>query len=304
MTRNPLLISALLATGILLAGHASAQQAAVSFKSTQVAPGIFMLEGAGGFTGGNLGLWTGEDGVILIDDGMPQYFELMLASIEKLAGAPVDYVINTHVHGDHLGNNAGLSRQGAMIIAHDNIRSRMLSDGVSAPGGKRPAGKHMLPELTFSDGVTLHLNGHRAHVIHVARAHTDGDAIIYFPDADVIHTGDVVFNGRYPYVDLDSGGSVDGYLAAQEKVLTLAGVNTKIIPGHGSVASKADVEVARDMLMDARDRVRQLLHMGKSEEEIVALNPLSDYDADWTWGFINTERMTRTLVKDARDRKR
>lgn len=283
----------------LAASIASAQQDEVSFKATEMAPGIVMLEGVGAFTGGNLGLWSGEDGVVLIDDGMQPYLEIMLAAIKKQAGAPVNFVINTHVHGDHVGNNAGMSMQGATIIAHDNIRERLLKDGITGANGKQPAGKDMLPEITFSDGVTLHLNGHRAEVIHVMRAHTDGDAIIHFPDADVIHSGDVFFNGLFPFVDLDSGGSVDGFIAALDKVLALAGSETRIIPGHGPAAVKADVESARDMLMSGRDRVRALVAAGKTEEDVVGMNPLADYDADWSWGFITTERMTRMLVKDA-----
>ena len=284
----------------IVAGTAFAQSADVTYKSTELAPGIVMLEGTGGFTGGNLGLWTGADGVILIDNGMRPYLKIMLAAIKKHAGAPVDFVINTHVHGDHIGNNPHFGMQGATIIAHDKIRDRMLAKGITGPDGNKPPSEHMLPEITFSDSVTLHLNGHRAHVMHVRHAHTDGDAIIHFPDADVIHMGDVGFNGLYPYVDLDSGGSVDGFMAAQEKVLSLAGKDTKIIPGHGPLASKSDIAAARNMLGDARDRVRKLVSAGKDDEEILAMNPLADYDAEWTWGFINTERMTQMLIKDAR----
>lgn len=282
-----------------LASIASAQQGDVSYKATEMAPGIVMLEGVGGFTGGNLGLWSGEDGVVLIDDGMQPYLKIMLQAIEKQAGAKVNFVINTHVHGDHVGNNASMSMQGATIIAHENIRERLLKDGVTGADGQQPADKEMLPEITFSDGVTLHLNGHHAKVMHVMRAHTDGDAIIHFPDADVIHCGDVFFNGLFPYIDLESGGSVDGYIAAMDKVLALAGQATRIIPGHGPVATKNELEAARDMLMAARDRVRGLVAGGKSEDDIVSMNPLADFDADWSWGFITTERMTRTLVKDA-----
>lgn len=284
---------------VLAVAVASAQQDEARYKATEMAPGIVMLEGVGAFTGGNLGLWSGEDGVVLIDDGMQPYLKIMLDAIKKQTGAPVNFVINTHLHGDHIGNNSAMSMRGATIIAHDNIRERLLRDGVSGAGGKQPAGKDMLPEITFSDGVTLHLNGHRAEVIHVMRAHTDGDAIIHFPDADVIHCGDTFFNGLFPYVDLDSGGSVDGYIAALDKVLALAGSETRIIPGHGPAALKADVESARDMLMSGRDRVRALVAAGNNAEEIVNLNPLADYDADWSWGFITTERMTRMLVTDA-----
>ena len=289
---------ALLVLGLFMSA-ASAQQEEVTYEAIEMAPGIVMLQGVGAFTGGNLGLWSGEDGVVLVDDGMQPYFKIMLEAIEKQAGAPVDFVINTHVHGDHVGNNAGMSMQGATIIAHHNIRERLVREGITGASGREPASKDMLPEITFSDGVTLHLNGRRAEVLHVMRAHTDGDAIIHFPDADVIHCGDVCFNGLFPFIDLDSGGSVDGYIAAQDRILAMAGSKTRIVPGHGPAADKAALESAHDMLMTSRDRVRALIADGKSEEEIVAMNPLADFDADWSWGFINTERMTRTLAKDA-----
>lgn len=272
----------------------------VSYKSTELAPGLYMLEGVGAFTGGNLGLWSGEDGVLLIDNGMPTFYDLMLNEIREFSDGTVDYLVNTHVHGDHLGNNDRFSQSGAVIIAHDNIRRRLEEQGITGPDGQQPAGKHVLPELTFADGVTLHLNGHRAHVIHVSHAHTDGDAIIHFPEADVIHAGDVMFNGLYPYIDMDSGGSVAGYIAAQEKILSLAGADTRIISGHGPLATKADLEAARDMLVDSRDRVRKLVADGKSDDEIHGMNPLADYDDDWSWGFIDTRRMTEQMLRDAR----
>ncbi len=276
---------------------ACAQQSDISFKSTEVAPGIHMLEGVGGFAGGNLGLLLGDDGVVLIDDGMPPLFDITAAAIRKTAGADVDFVVNTHAHGDHIGGNDGLSKAGATIIAHDRLRSRLVAEG--GPDEKLPTGEHWLPEVTFSESLSLHLNDHHVHVFHVARAHTDGDSVVYFPDANVIHTGDVLFNGLFPFIDLDSGGSVDGYLDAQHKVLMLAGDDTKIIPGHGPLAAKADLQRAYDMLSDSRDRIRKLVAEGKTEADIVSMNPLADYHDDWNWGFITTERMTKQLIRDA-----
>lgn len=281
----------------LLGSAALAQESDISFKSTEVAPGIFMLEGVGGFAGGNLGLLDGDDGVVLIDDGMQPLFKKTAAAIRKAAGADVDFVVNTHVHGDHIGGNDALSKAGATIIAHDNLRSRLVAEG--GPDKQVPASEHWLPEVTFSESLSLHLNGHHIHIFHVARAHTDGDAVVYFPDANVIHTGDTLFNGLFPFIDLDSGGSVDGYLDAQHKVLMLAGDDTKIIPGHGPLANKADLQAAYDMLSDARDRVRKLVTAGKTEDEIIAMSPLADYHDDWNWGFITTERMTKQLIRDA-----
>jgi len=276
-----------------------AQEPELSFKSTELAPGRFMLEGVGGFTGGNLGVSTGEDGVVLIDDGLPPLTDKLLAAIGGLSSEPIAFLINTHVHGDHIGGNAALAHKGATIVAHDRLRARLLAVGMPGADGENvPAPEDALPVVTFSDSVTFYLNGRSAHVFHVDYAHTDGDAVIHFSDDNVIHAGDVLFNHLFPFIDLDSGGSVDGFLAAQKRVLALCDDETKIIPGHGSLASKADLAAAIAMLEDAQGRVRALVGAGKSEEEILAANPLADYHDGWNWDFITTERMTRTLIRD------
>lgn len=267
---------------------ATAQEGDVSWKSTELAPGLYMLEGQGGFAGGNLGLITGDDGVVLIDDGLEPLVAITVAAIESLTGDPVDFVINTHAHGDHTGANEVLHGKGATVVAHDNLRRQMVKDG-----SKRAA----LPELTFADAVTFHLNGHTAYVFHVANAHTDGDAVIHFPEVNIIHTGDAMFNKLFPFIDLDSGGSVSGYIAAQKKIIAIADDETKIIPGHGVLANKADLQAAVDMLEDAQARVRALVDAGKSQEEVIAENPLADYEDDWTWEFITAERMTATIYR-------
>lgn len=273
---------------VMLAVTAQAQNDEITFKSTELEPGLYMLEGRGGFAGGNLGLSTGEDGVVLIDDGLEPLADKVLSAVGELAGGPVDFVLNTHVHGDHVGGNAALHRHGARIVAHDNVLKRMAESD---------AADEALPEVTFSDRVTFHLNGHRAKVIHVEHAHTDGDSIILFRDANVIHTGDTLFNRMFPFIDLDSGGSLDGYIAAQDRVIEMANDATRIIPGHGALASRADVIAARDMLVDAKARVGKLVDDGLSKEEVLAANPLADYHDDWNWNFITTERMTETLYR-------
>jgi cyclase len=284
------------AFALLAAAPSPAQKSEISFKSTELAPGLYMLEGEGGFAGGNLGLLTGQDGTVLIDDGIEPLAEDMLAAVNEIAGVPVDFVINTHVHGDHIGGNAAVHASGATIIGHDNVWQRLL-DGSATPDGKR-AEKGAMPEITFSDTVTFRLDGHEAYVFHLEHAHTDGDAVIHFREADVIHTGDIFFNGLFPFIDLGSGGSVDGYIAAQQAILARAQPGTRLIPGHGPLAGKADLEASLAMLLDARQRVMQLMDEGKSEDEVVAADPLAPYDAEWSWDFINTETMTRTLYRD------
>jgi cyclase len=272
----------------LAAGTAIAQDSEISFKSTEVAPGLYMLEGQEGFTGGNAGLLTGDDGVVLIDNGVEAVTPLALATIEKLTDAPVDFLINTHAHGDHVGVNAAIHQTGATIVAHHQLRERMIAED---------AARDALPELTYSDSVTFHLNGYTIHVFHVANAHTDGDSVIQFPEVNVIHTGDAMFNKLFPFIDLDSGGSVDGYIAAQQLVLSLANDETKIIPGHGVLANKAELQAAVDMLIDSQARVKALIDAGNDLEQIKTANPLADYHDTWNWEFITTEVMTETLYR-------
>jgi cyclase len=286
--------AALLMTAVCLV-PALAQDSEVTYKSTELARGLYMLEGDGGFTGGNIGLSTGPDGVVMIDDGMPPFTDKLLAAIAKLTRDPVEFLINTHAHGDHVGANATFGKAGATIFAHDRLRERLVADGMTTGAGQMEAPKDALPVVTFSDSVTIHLNGRVAFVFHVEQAHTDGDAVIHFRDDNVIYAGDALFNGLFPFIDLDSGGSVEGYIAAQERILALADEQTKIVPGHGPLANKKDLQASVDMLRTASDRVKKLIEAGKSVQDIVEENPLADYHDDWNWGFITTERMTRTL---------
>lgn len=271
------------------------EEAKLEFSYTQVGPGLYMLMGAGGFTGGNIGLSIGDDGVVMIDDSMPPMLDILKTAIASVTDKPVDFLINTHVHGDHIGNNQSIAEDGAHIVAHENLRKHLLEHGVQTAEGMKPAPKAALPVITFSREMNFHLNGEDAHIFHVANAHTDGDAVIQFRTANVIHTGDVLFNGMFPFIDLESGGSVSGYLAAQKKIFAMADDKSKIIPGHGALASKADLRSAIDMLEDSIALINAQIKAGKSEDEVVAMNPLSKYHEKWNWGFITTEKMTRQL---------
>jgi len=270
----------------------------VSFASSEVAQGIYMLSGEGGFTGGNLGLLVGEDGVILIDDSMPPFLDIMTSAIKSITDKPIDFLINTHVHGDHTGNNENIGDSGTHIVAHDNLRKHLINKGVQGEDGMVAAAKSALPVLTFSNEMSFHFNDQPATAIHVPHAHTDGDAIIHFSQANVIHAGDTFFNGLFPFIDLSSGGSVDGYIRAQMKVISLSNDETKIIPGHGPLANKKQLQAALDMLIDAKALVTDLINENKSLEEVLAANPLQKYHDDWNWGFITTERMTTQLYND------
>ena len=280
-------------TALLLVGTSTihAQQFATSFKSTEVVPGIYMVEGADGFGGGNMSLLVGDDHVAMIDDGLAPIAPNLLSYVSETAGRPINFMINTHVHGDHVGGNAHFAENGTVVFAHHNIRKRLLED--SGPAG----GDGGLPVVTFGDGVTFHLNGIEARVFHLPRAHTDGDAAIFFPDVNVIHAGDLMFHKLFPFIDLDNGGTVAGYIDGQQSLVTLADDDTIIIPGHGELASKADLRRSLMMLTDSQARVKLLVDQGKTIDDILQENPLSVYHDDYNWGFITTERMTRTLYR-------
>lgn len=282
-------ITLMTSVALLLSSTLFAQDSGPTWKSTEIEPGLYMLEeDEGGFPGGNLGLLTGDDGIVLIDNGLSAVSAMTVATIEQMTDGPVNFIINTHAHGDHVGANAEFVQRGATVVAHDNLRRALLADEQFDQSG--------IPELTFNDSVTFHLNGHSAYVFHIPSAHTDGDAAIKFPEVNVIHAGDVFFNKVFPFIDLDGGGSVDGFIAGQQEILSMADDATRIIPGHGPLASKADLQAAVDMLIDARSRVKALVDAGKTADEAVTEKPLADY-ADWNWGFITEDIMTQTIYR-------
>ncbi len=209
-------------------------------------------------------------------------------------------MLNTHWHGDHTGGNENLGGAGALIVAHDNVRERMSVERFHAFFDSTvPASPPLaLPVVTFTDAVTFHLNGDEIHAFHVPPAHTDGDAVIHFREANVIHAGDVMFNGMFPFIDLDSGGSVDGYIAAEDRILELADDETRIIPGHGPLSNRAELAGFREMLQSARDRIAALVAKGKSLEQAIEAQPLADLAEEWGKGFISADAFVRIVHED------
>ncbi len=272
----------------------------LGFVTEKVSGSVYMLSGVGGFTGGNIGLTIGDDGVAMIDNGLPSVLELLKAEVAKSTDQPIDYLINTHVHGDHIGNNEAYAKNDSQVVSHQNLRKTLLEKGVPAGGGEmKPAPKGALPVITFSDQMTIHINGDAAKIKHFAAAHTDGDAVVFFKKANVIHTGDIMFNKRFPYIDTSNGGSYEGVMAALQGIHDMADDETKIIPGHGPLASKSDVATTIEMLSGAREIIRKLVDEGKTDEEILASNPLELY-AEYNWGFITLERMTKQVLEGLR----
>ena len=262
----------------LLAATSSvpAQENEVEFKSFQLSDTVYMLKGAGG----NVGISAGDDGLYIIDDQVKPVTDQLLDAIKEISDAPIRFVINTHYHYDHTGGNETLGGQGTVIIAHDNIRRRMNSEqvniflGSTTPAYPAPA----LPVLTFNDQISLHLNGESATAYYVANGHTDGDSIIHFPVSNVIHMGDMHFNGLYPFIDLDAGGSIQGMIAAAELGLSLANESTHIIPGHGPLATVEDLENYRAFLAKATANVQQLIDQGLDLQQTIAAEPTKEWD--------------------------
>ena len=249
------LFGAAIAILFIAAGPAHAQRDwdQVEIKTIDVAPGIHMLEGAGG----NIGVSSGDDGVILIDDQFAPLTEKILAAVAEISDQPVKFLFNTHWHSDHAGGNENHGKAGTLIVAHDNVRKRLKAGGFLDyfQADNAPAPEAALPVVTFDQTVTFHWNGDELHAFHVPPAHTDGDSIIHFRNANVVHMGDLYFNGMYPFIDYSSGGSIDGVIHGVEKVLAMIDDDTKIIPGHGPLSNRAELTAYRDMLRGIRDVV-------------------------------------------------
>lgn len=284
---------------ILSLASARAQDApAVTFTMTEIAGGIYMLRGQGG----NIALSVGADGVFMIDDQYAPLTEEIRQEIKKITDQPVRFLINTHWHGDHTGGNESLGGTGTVIVAHENVRSRMSTEQVmkflnrtvpaSPPGA--------LPVITFDSAVSFHLNGEAIRAIHAPRAHTDGDAIIHFPESNVIHAGDIAWTSGYPFIDIGSGGSINGMIAGIDSILALSDEKTKIIPGHGPgpIDSAEQLKPYRTMLVTIRDRVSAMIVEGKTLEEVQAAKPTMEFDEKWGTGFINPVNMVRQVYLD------
>ena len=279
---------------------AVAEETPNPFAAVEVVPGIYQIgntnEGfamneASDFVGGGVGLLVGDEYVVMIDDVMENTAPALVAKAEEIAGRPIDFVINTHAHGDHVGGNVYVSEKGALVVSHDQLRARMEGNP------QLNTGPGALPIITFSDRMTFHVNGEEAVAIHVPDAHTDGDAIIHFVNANVIAAGDLSFRGLYPFIDLDSGGTVEGFIDGMQLLIDMGDENTKYLTGHGPVGTRAGLEQDVAMLRGAHTRVKALIDQGMTEAQILEANPLAEYDADYAWFFINTERMTKTFIR-------
>ena len=268
----------------------------VTVKVVPVAAGVYMLEGMGG----NIGLSVGKDDAFIIDDQYAPLSAKIKAAVATVTSRPVRFVVNTHWHYDHVGGNEAMAGSGAIVFAQENTRRRMSAERlIEAFNQKIPASPTAaLPVITFSDTITFYTNDDTVRTFHVPNAHTDGDAIILFRKANVIHMGDTFFNGRYPLIDLSNGGSLTGMIAAANTVLAMSNAETRIIPGHGQLATRADLVRYRDMLVAARDRVGGLIAQQQSLKQILDAKPLADFDATLGKGRI-TPDLFLTIVYES-----
>jgi cyclase len=297
--RRPSVLAALLCGTLFVHSTAQAQAPAEPppLQAVPVAPGITMLVG----NGGNIAVSAGEDGIFIVDDQFAPSVPRILEAIAAIQPGPVRFVINTHWHGDHTGGNEALGSKGAVIVAHDNVRKRMSVANFNKLFNREtpPSPKSALPVVTFAESVTLHLNGDEVRVIHVPPAHTDGDSIVQFTKADVIHAGDLYFNGFYPFIDGSSGGTARGLIRAIDTILALTDADTKIIPGHGPLSDAAQLREYRRMLQTVVDRVAALVAERKSADEVVAAKPTAEFDAKWGGSsFMPPERFIQVLYAD------
>jgi glyoxylase-like metal-dependent hydrolase (beta-lactamase superfamily II) len=286
ITKNTSLLSVLLIVLTFIPALAFSDD--VEIKAVKVTDQIYMIVGQGG----NIGLFIGEDGTFLIDDQFAPLTEKILEAIKSVGGQHPRFLINTHYHGDHTGGNEKIGQGGTLIVSHDNVRERLISGAyIGAFKMKLPPVSNVgLPVVTFSKNIKFHINGDTVMVKHVPHAHTDGDSFIYFQDANVIHAGDLFFNGFYPFIDVNHGGSLKGVIKGLDKLLRIADDQTKIISGHGPLGDKQQLASYRQMLGVAYERLKTLKAEGKTAEEAAAAKPLDDLEATWGNGLFKGDQ--------------
>ena len=287
----------------LLLATASAQQqpdfSKVEIKVIKAAGTVYMLQGMGG----NIGVSVGDDGILIVDDQYAPLADKIKAALKGITDKPVKFVLNTHWHGDHTGGNPYFG-ESAPIIAHENVRKRLQSGGniTFLKMEVAPAPKAALPVVTFDDKVTVHINGEDIRAIHFPKGHTDGDIVVFFPQSNVVHMGDDFFAGMFPFVDLDSGGSVQGLIADIAQIIPMLPPDVKVIPGHGPLSTLDDLRKFEDMLRGTSAAVAAAMKQGKSLDQMKQEKVLANF-ADWGKGFLNVDRFTEILYNDLSGKK-
>ncbi len=271
----------------------------VTIKPVDLGNRTYMLEGEGG----NITLAVADDGIIMVDSQFAPLYGKIKAAIAKITPLPVRYLIITHFHRDHTGGAEAFGKEGAIIVAQENVKTRMASGTRNGLTGNLvpPAPAIALPKETYKDAMTLHLQGRTAELRYSKDVHTDSDTYVYFPEANVLATGDIVFFGRYPNIDFAYGGSIDGMIRGVDQVLDFAREDATIVPGHGPVGTKAMIREYREMLVVSRDRIQRLKAAGKSEDEVVAARPNADYDARFSLDERSNGNFVRVVYRSLKN---
>ncbi len=290
---KPILLFLLLLSLSIL--HGQRDWDAIQIKTEKVADDIYCLYGSGG----NIGLAVGQDYAYLIDDQFAPLSEKILAAVRKITDKPIQFLVNTHWHGDHVGGNENFAHTGTVIVAHEAVRERMATSQNRGNGRIiEPYPLKALPKVTYTDKLTFHLDSTRTmRVMHVNPSHTDGDSYIYFPESNVIHMGDNFSNGGYPFIDLNSGGDIDGLIKNHTMVLSLMDNKTKIIPGHGEVTDRARLLAYKDMLVTIHTRVKKAKRSGSSLEETLSMNLTREWDEEFGQGFIDPTEIVTSIYR-------
>ena len=265
----------------------------VQMKATKVAGNVYMLEGAGG----NIGVSVGDDGLLIVDDQFAPLADKIRAALKGIADKKLRFILNTHWHGDHTGGNVVFGPE-ATIIAHDNVRKRLATEQKSTVFNSTtpPSPKEALPVITFDQSLSVHFNGEDIRAIHYPKGHTDGDSVIFFSASNVVHLGDDFFAGRFPFVDLESGGSVEGLTKNIGEIITKIPAGAKLIPGHGPISTIDDLKSYHNMLQQTTEIVRQKISAGKTLDQIKSEGLPAEW-APWGTGFIKTDRWVETIYK-------
>jgi glyoxylase-like metal-dependent hydrolase (beta-lactamase superfamily II) len=300
LTRAMLALVAVLALAAYSRAQGQPDFSKVEIKTTKLADNFYTLDGQGG----TIGVLTGPDGIFMVDTQFAPLSAKIAAAIKQISNQPVKFIVNTHVHPDHTGGNENFAKMGATLISRNELRDRLAHPVPAANGTPgTPAPVAALPLITYEGQIVFHMNGEDIRVIGIPRAHTDGDSIVYFPRADVIMTGDFYRSVQYPNIDRANGGSLNGMLDGLGRLIGLAGPNTKIVPGHGPVVSRAEVMAHRDMILGIREKVSQLVSQGKSQDDVIAAHPTADYDAKVPNSKETTDRFVTQLYAELKPAK-
>jgi len=292
------ILTAMLAAAAL---HGQTDYTKVEVKTTKMSANFYTLEAQGptGAVGGTMGVLAGPDGVLMVDANFAPMGDKVVAAVRKISPAPIRFLLNTHVHGDHTGGNEALAKTGAVVMARDELRFRLAHPAAAANGTPgTPAAGMALPLVTYRGQVTFHMDGEEVEAIPILAAHTDGDTLVYFPNNDIIMTGDFFRSLGYPNIDLANGGSLKGMLEGLGITIGMAGPKTKVIPGHGAIVDRAGLTAHRDMILAIRDKIAPMVAQGKTVEEVIAAKPTAEFDARIPTAETTSERFIRQVYTE------